>query len=311
MLTTCVALDTLLSLRGRASLDQPFPMEQCERILQRLHDEARLWYTQQRQTARAGEKAAPARKSLIGNARDLSYTMGLLLTAERPLNQTLLTSIKRNLLSGLRRQDWLVDEDVTPALYTLLQLAQWFPDDPGRQPDAARRLPEDARDLRRWRGAELELHGAHADAAPAGHALRAGAVPQPDRVVSARTRAQAQRPEQPAQHRTGAHGAHADGAGDHEGGPADGRVQRRRRVRGRVQLQLSLVRWPRRPHRRLSGASAAPDRQAQLARLVHYARARTTAGCQRRRARSSCASPPRSKSTARRRRAITSSSWRT
>ena len=27
--------------------------------------------------------------------------------------------------------DWLVDEDVTPALYTLLQLAQWFPDDPG------------------------------------------------------------------------------------------------------------------------------------------------------------------------------------
>jgi hypothetical protein len=96
VLTTCVALDTLLSLRGRASLDQPFPMEQCERILQRLHDEARLWYTQQRQTARAGEKAAPARKSLIGNARDLSYTMGLLLTAERPLNQTMRTSHRRS-----------------------------------------------------------------------------------------------------------------------------------------------------------------------------------------------------------------------
>jgi hypothetical protein len=131
VLTTCVALDTLLNLRGRASLDQPFPMEQCERILQRLHDELRMWHTQQRQAARAGEKAASARKSLIGNARDLSYAMGLLLTAERPLNQTLLTAIKRNLLSGLRRQDWLVDEDVTPALYTLLQLAQWFPDDPG------------------------------------------------------------------------------------------------------------------------------------------------------------------------------------
>lgn len=130
-LTTCVALDTLLNLRGMASLDQPFPQAQCERILQRLYDELRLWHAQQRQPARAGEKAAPARKSLIGNARDLSYVMGLLLTAERPLNQTLLAAIKRNLLASLRRQEWLLDEDVTPALYTLLQLAHWFPDDAG------------------------------------------------------------------------------------------------------------------------------------------------------------------------------------
>jgi hypothetical protein len=130
-LTTCVALDTLLNLRAGQNLDQGFPEEQCERILQRLHDELRLWYAQQRQNARAGEKGAPSRKSLIGNARDLSYVMGLLLTAERPLNQTLLTAIKRNLLASLRRQDWLLDEDVTPALYTLLQLSQWFPDDPG------------------------------------------------------------------------------------------------------------------------------------------------------------------------------------
>ena len=71
------------------------------------------------------------RKSLIGTMRDLSYVMGLLLTAGHPLNQTHLAAIKRHLLASLRRQDWLVDEDVTPALYTLLQLAQWFPDDVG------------------------------------------------------------------------------------------------------------------------------------------------------------------------------------
>jgi hypothetical protein len=130
-LTTCVALDTLLNLRASQALDQPFAQEQRERILRRLHDELQLWRAQQRQQPRASEKAAPVRKSLIGNPRDLSYVMGLLLTAERPLNATLLTAIKRNLLSGLRRQDWLLDEDVTPALYTLLQLAQWFPDDPG------------------------------------------------------------------------------------------------------------------------------------------------------------------------------------
>jgi hypothetical protein len=130
-LTTCVALDTLLNLRASQNLSQEFPAQQCERILQRLHDELRLWHAQQRQSARTGEKSAQARKSLIGNARDLSYVMGLLLMAGRPLNQTLLSAIKRSLLASLRRQDWLVDEDVTPALYTLLQLAQWFPDDPG------------------------------------------------------------------------------------------------------------------------------------------------------------------------------------
>jgi hypothetical protein len=130
-LTTCVALDTLLNLRASHALDQPFPEEQCERILGRLHDELRLWHTQQRQPTRATERTSSPRKSLIGNARDLSYVMGLLLTAERPPNATLLTAVKRNLLSSLRRQDWLLDEDVTPALYTLLQLAQWFPDDPG------------------------------------------------------------------------------------------------------------------------------------------------------------------------------------
>jgi len=130
-LTTCVALDTLLNLRANQLLDPPFPQEQCERIIQRLHDELRVWHAQQRQPARAPDRPGVAAKSLIGNARDLSYVMGLLLTAEIPLNRTLLAAIKRSLLASLKRQDWLLDEDVTPALYAALQLAQWFPDDPG------------------------------------------------------------------------------------------------------------------------------------------------------------------------------------
>jgi hypothetical protein len=157
VLTTCVALDTLLSLRSSEPLDQPFPQAQCDRIIQRLQDELRVWHTQQRQPARpsqeagSGHGASAAPKSLIGNARDLSYVMGLLFAAEASLTRNLVAAIKRSLLTTLRRQDWLLDEEVVPALYAALQLAQWFPDDPGVS--------------RTLRDAFVKMHGVYGDGA--------------------------------------------------------------------------------------------------------------------------------------------------
>lgn len=163
VLTTCITLDTLLTLERRGQRRAVCSDDRFNAIVGALLHQFKVWRSgqpgtspQQLESTRSAAKR-PAARGEIDNPRDLSYVLGLLLQVNRSSLPTLqVNRILAYLLSTLKQRDRARHSDIVPSLYVALQLAEHFHGDEQVQVAIAGLL-RDVRDLyerpdavRRW-----------------------------------------------------------------------------------------------------------------------------------------------------------------
>lgn len=133
VLTTCITLDTLLTLDRRGQRRAVCSDDRFNAIVAALLQQFKAW--------RAGKPGTPAQptdatktttrrsaaRGEIDNSRDLSYVLGLLLQVNRSgLAALQVNRILAELLSTLKQRDRARHSDIVPSLYVALQLAEHF-----------------------------------------------------------------------------------------------------------------------------------------------------------------------------------------
>ncbi|HEX6541074.1 MAG TPA: phosphotransferase [Ktedonobacterales bacterium] len=163
VLTTCITLDSLLTLERRGQRRAVCSDDRFNAIVGALLQQFKVW--------KAGRPGAaspstakptsttrrPAARCEIDNPRDLSYVLGLLLQVNRSgLSALQVNRILGELLSTLQQRDRARHSDIVPSLYVALQLVEHFHGDEQVQ-TAIANLLRDVRDLyarpdavRRW-----------------------------------------------------------------------------------------------------------------------------------------------------------------
>ena len=167
VLTTCITLDTLLTLDRRGQRRAVCSDDRFNAIVAALLQQFKVWKpgkpaTTTTTTAQSdGTQKTPVRRPAtsgeIDNPRDLSYVLGLLLQVNRSSLAALqVNRILAELLSTLKQRDRARHSDIVPSLYVALQLAEHFHGDEQVQ-TAIAGLLHDVRDLyarpdavRRW-----------------------------------------------------------------------------------------------------------------------------------------------------------------
>ena len=168
VLTTCITLDTLLTLERRGQRRTVCSDDRFNAIVAALLQQFKAWKPNTGKPSRpnpgAQTDAAPkpaARRAIarceIVNARDLSYVLGLLLQVDRSSLAILqVNRILADLLTTLRQRDRARHSDITASLYVALQLAEHFHGDEQARA-AINTLLRDVRELyarpdmvRRW-----------------------------------------------------------------------------------------------------------------------------------------------------------------
>ncbi|HEU5440423.1 MAG TPA: phosphotransferase [Ktedonobacterales bacterium] len=136
VLTTCIVLDTLLTLERAGRRFELCPDERYERVIVALRRQLSRWRPETAPTTARGatRRGAPShpmpRRAAvtageIRNTRDLSYTLGLLLHADRP---NLAPRAVLNAMQALVAAASALDHggDLPQTLYAALQLAEHF-----------------------------------------------------------------------------------------------------------------------------------------------------------------------------------------
>jgi hypothetical protein len=163
VLTTCIVLDTLLTLDRRGQRRAVCSDDRFNAVVSALLQQFKSW--------KAGKPAPPPstisaptrspRRAVtrceIDNPRDLSYVLGLLLQVDRSSLAALqVNRVLSELLETLKHRDRTRQSDIVPSLYVALQLAEHFHGDERVQVEIASLL-HDVRDLyqrpdavRRW-----------------------------------------------------------------------------------------------------------------------------------------------------------------
>jgi len=141
VLTTCIVMDTLLSLDATGIREEICPDERFAVIGRALAQQLRLWRPQGEQLrARRNPHAAMSstlvrtrRRAVTGseitNARDLSYTLGLALQQGVTLASRQVALITEHLIATIDQRDRIRGSDLAHALYAALQLAEHFRED--------------------------------------------------------------------------------------------------------------------------------------------------------------------------------------
>ncbi len=137
ILTTCIALDTLLSLEDAGIRHEVCTDERFGLIVRALGQQLRLWRPagETPRIRRNPHAAAPSalvrtRKrsgsgSEITNPRDLSYVIGLLLRLDRlALAPRQIESVTGHLVAAIEQRDRARGTDLAPVLYAALQVAE-------------------------------------------------------------------------------------------------------------------------------------------------------------------------------------------
>ena len=163
VLTTCITLDTLLTLDRRGQRRAVCSDDRFNAIVTALLQQFKAWKPGKSATSsQATDSSAtttrrPATRGEIDNARDLSYALGLLLQVNRSnLAALQVNRVLAELLATLKQRDRARHSDIVPSLYVALQLAEHFHGDEQVQVAIAHLL-RDVRDLyerpdavRRW-----------------------------------------------------------------------------------------------------------------------------------------------------------------
>ncbi|MGO8948574.1 MAG: hypothetical protein ACLQUY_13120 [Ktedonobacterales bacterium] len=143
VLTTCIVLDTLITLERSAV---PLRQEVCsdERyfaIIAALRGQLKHWRSAN--AVQRGRRSGPLASeggltgsrrttslSEINNPRDLSYVLGLLLSVDQESLSTRQTAaVTADLADAIENRDQKRTDDLSPALYSALQLAEHYRDD--------------------------------------------------------------------------------------------------------------------------------------------------------------------------------------
>lgn len=165
VLTTCIALDTLITLDRRGQRRPVCSDDRFNAIVAALLQQFKAWKpggspgssgSQPSPLAKPTTRR-PAAKGEIDNPRDLSYVFGLLLQVNRSSLAALqVNRILTELLATLRQRDRARHSDIVPSLYVAIQLGEHFHGDEQVQ-TAIAALLHDVRDLyerpdavRRW-----------------------------------------------------------------------------------------------------------------------------------------------------------------
>jgi Phosphotransferase enzyme family len=163
VLTTCITLDTLLTLERRGQRRAVCSDDRFNAIVAALLQQFKAWKVGKSGPSARGSDTAggaarrPAARGEIDNSRDLSYVLGLLLQVNRSSLAALqVNRILAELLFTLKQRDRARHSDIVPSLYVALQLAEHFHGDEQVQA-AIETLMRDVRDLyerpdavRRW-----------------------------------------------------------------------------------------------------------------------------------------------------------------
>ncbi len=166
VLTTCITLDTLLTLDRRGQRRAVCSDDRFNAIVAALLQQFKVWKPGKPVTTATtaqsdGTQKTPVRRPATGgeidNPRDLSYVLGLLLQVNRSSLAALqVNRILAELLATLKQRDRARHSDIVPSLYVALQLAEHFHGDEQVQ-TAIAGLLHDVRDLyarpdavRRW-----------------------------------------------------------------------------------------------------------------------------------------------------------------
>lgn len=163
VLTTCITLDTLLTLERRGQRRAICSDDRFNAVVNALLQQFKSWRagkpgigtpatTPQKPTTRR-----TAARCEIDNARDLSYVLGLLLQVDRSsLSAIQVNRILSELLLTLKQRDRARHNDIVTSLYVALQLAEHFHGEEQVR-SAIESLLRDVRDLysrpdavRRW-----------------------------------------------------------------------------------------------------------------------------------------------------------------
>jgi hypothetical protein len=140
VLTTCIALDTVLSLDALGRRREICPDERRDAFIRALRQQFNLWRptpTVQTTASRPADEPLeepasrttkrPAARSEIANPRDLSYTLGLLLQSDRvSMKPRQLDRVQQSLLATIQQRDRSRHSDIMQVLYAALQLAEHF-----------------------------------------------------------------------------------------------------------------------------------------------------------------------------------------
>ena len=168
VLTTCITLDTLLTLERRGQRRAVCSDDRFNAIVSALLQQFKSWKPGAGKPGKPGAIGQPiatpkpaTRRAVarceIDNARDLSYVLGLLLQVNRSSLAALqVNRILAELLTTLHQRDRARHSDIVSSLYVALQLAEHFHGDERAQVAIASLL-HDVRDLyarpdavRRW-----------------------------------------------------------------------------------------------------------------------------------------------------------------
>ncbi len=140
VLTTCIALDTVLSLDALGRRREIFSDERRDALIRALRQQFNLWRptpTVQTASSRGADESLigppartpkrPAARTEIANARDLSYTLGLLLQCDRTsMKPRQVDRVQQFLLATIHQRDRSRHTDIVQVLYAALQLAEHF-----------------------------------------------------------------------------------------------------------------------------------------------------------------------------------------
>jgi Phosphotransferase enzyme family len=163
VLTTCIVLDTLLTLDRRGQRRAVCSDDRFNSVVSALAQQFKSWKPGKLgiATPTTATSRSPARKAVarceIDNPRDLSYVLGLLFQVDRSsLSALQVNRILAEMLSTLHQRDRARHSDIVPSLYVALQLVEHFHGDEQVQL-AISGLLRDVRDLyarpdtvRRW-----------------------------------------------------------------------------------------------------------------------------------------------------------------
>ena len=160
ILTTCITLDTLLTLERHGQRRAVCSDDRFNAIVAALLQQFKAWKPNTGKppkpilAAQPGAAPKPATRRAVArceidNARDLSYVLGLLFQVNRSSLATIQVSrILDDLLTTLRQRDRARHSDVVPSLYVALQLGEHFHGDDRAQSAIAALL----RDVREFYG---------------------------------------------------------------------------------------------------------------------------------------------------------------
>ncbi|HEY7339862.1 MAG TPA: phosphotransferase [Ktedonobacterales bacterium] len=133
VLTTCITLDTLLTLERRGQRRAVCSDDRFNAVVGALLQQFKSWKVGRPASSAPSDSVtkSPARRPVtrceIDNPRDLSYVLGLLLQVDRPgLAAPQVNRILTVLLLTLKQRDRARQSDIVPSLYVALQLAEHF-----------------------------------------------------------------------------------------------------------------------------------------------------------------------------------------